>query len=152
MVIHKVIHSLWITTKKRIPRDRDRPDVGTLLGLYRDVRARLASGLVPVLQHFSTEWAGGTHLGEGAIVRRTAGWRCWLRIYSRGSSEDFGVPAEEFDEAYLSAKSSQASQDARLPSAHEFGGRTQDHRRSPPTGTQAPGSLTVAAKQTHASD
>src|ERR671921_1981988 len=81
---------------------------------------------------------------------------CWMALLASDilfwSPEYFGVPVEEFDEAYLSAKSSQESQDARLPQTHEFGGRTQDRRGPPAPGPQAPGSLSIATQQTHASD
>src|SRR5215207_9751901 len=152
MVIHKFIHRLWITTKKRTPWGRDQAHVDALRALGRDVRTWSAHVPSAVLQHISPRRACGPRVCKGGIASRTAGWCCWLRIYSRGSSEDFGVPVEEFDEAYLSAQSSEESQDARLPPAHEFGGRTQNYRRPPAPGTQAPGSLSVAAKQTLASD
>ena len=83
---------------------------------------------------------------ERGLALEIAGWCCRLRIYSCGSFEYFGVPVEEFNEAYLSAKSSQESQDARLPQTHEFGGRTQDHRGPPASGPQAPGRLIFAAE------
>src|SRR5215212_1893878 len=152
MVIHKFIHRLWITTRKRTAWGRDQAHVGALRALERGGRTGFVSVPGTILQHFSPGWTCGPHVREGGIALRTAGWRCWLRIYSRGSSEDFGVPAEEFHEAHLSAQSSQESQDARLPPAHEFGGRTQNYRRPSAPGTQALGSLSVAAKQTHASD
>ena len=152
MIIHKFIHRMWIITKKRTPWGRDQAHVEALRALDKGGRTWFVHVPVVVLQHFSPRRTCGPHVREGRIAPRTAGWRCWLRIYSRGSSEDFGVPVEEFDEAHLSAQSSQESQDARLPPAHEFGGRTQNYRRAPAPGTQAPGSLSVAAKQTHAPD
>ena len=152
MVIHRFIHSLWITARNRRreaavrltwPRFWPRHKTDDL-GYMRIKEA--------VLQHFSARCAGKVDVREGGLAAGIAGWRCWLRIYSYRSSEHFGVPVEEFDEAYLSAKSSQESQDARLPQAHEFGGRTQDRREPPAPGPQAPGSLTVVTQEAHASD
>ena len=80
---------------------------------------------------------------EGGLALEIAGWRCRLRIYSRRSTEYFGVPVEEFNEAYLSAKSPQESQDARLPQTHEFDGRAQGRGEPPAPGPQASGSLSV---------
>jgi hypothetical protein len=47
----------------------------------------------------------GASLREGSFVDSIAGWCCRVRIYSRGYFEYFEVPLEEFNEAYLSAKS-----------------------------------------------
>jgi hypothetical protein len=57
------------------------------------------------LQRFSARRTGMSHVCEGGLALQIAGWRCLLRIYSRRSTEYFGVPVEEFNEAYLSAKS-----------------------------------------------
>ena len=57
------------------------------------------------LQHFSVRKTGKARVREGGPALEIAGWRCRLRIYSRRSTEYFGVPVEEFNEAYLSAKS-----------------------------------------------
>jgi hypothetical protein len=42
-----------------------------------------------------------------AFVRMMPGWDWWLRIYSREQFGYFEVPVEEFNEAHLSAQSSQ---------------------------------------------
>jgi hypothetical protein len=61
-----------------------------------------------------------------------------IRLY------DFECFIEESNEAYLSAKSPQEGEDARLPQAHEHGGRTQGHWGPQASGPQAPGRLTFA--------
>ena len=58
-----------------------------------------------VLQRFSARRTGLSRVRKGGLALEIAGWRCRLRIYSRRSNEYFEVPVEEFDEAYLSAKS-----------------------------------------------
>jgi hypothetical protein len=58
-----------------------------------------------VLQHFSAIRTRFSRVRGGELALEIAGWRCRLRIYSRRSTEYFGVPVEEFNEAYLSAKS-----------------------------------------------
>jgi hypothetical protein len=58
-----------------------------------------------VLQHFSATGTGMARVCEGGLALEIAGWCCKLRIYSRRWIEHFGVPVEELDEAYLSAKS-----------------------------------------------
>ena len=65
---------------------------------------------------------------RGGLAFENAGWCCRVRIYSRRPTEYFEVSVEEFDEAYLSAKSPQEGQDARLPQTHDLGGRAQDNR------------------------
>src|SRR5688572_31464120 len=80
-----------------------------------------------ILQRFSSRSIGMARDREGSFALEIAGWRCRLRIYSRRSTEHFGVPVEELDEAYLSAKSPQEGQDTRLPQTHELGGRAQGH-------------------------
>ena len=81
-----------------------------------------------VLQHFSVGRIEMSRVRRGELAPEIAGWRSRLRIYFQRSTEYFGVPVEEFDEAYLSAKSPQEGQDARLPQTHELGGRAQDSR------------------------
>ena len=152
MVIHKFIHSLWINRANLSPRGRCEAEMMPFRGC--DVLCHLgyARTLTAILQHFSARRSRLSLVCESGVCSGIAGWRCRLRIYSRRSSEYFGVPVEEFNEAYLSAKSSQTSQDARLPQTHEFGWRAQGRRESPASGPQAPGSLTVATRQAHASD
>jgi hypothetical protein len=58
-----------------------------------------------VLQRFSARRTGMARVRERGFALEIAGWCCRLRIYSRWSTEYFGVPVEEFNEAYLSAKS-----------------------------------------------
>jgi hypothetical protein len=58
-----------------------------------------------VLQRFSARQTALSRVHEGGLALQIAGWRCRLRIYSRRSTEYFGVPVEESNEAYLSAKS-----------------------------------------------
>jgi hypothetical protein len=58
-----------------------------------------------VLQQFSESTTGMAPVREDGLGLEIAGWCCKLRIYSRRSTEYFGVPVEELDEAYLSAKS-----------------------------------------------
>ena len=105
-----------------------------------------------VLQRFSARWTELARVRKGGFGIEIAGWCCRVRIYSRRPTEYFGVSVEEFDEAYLSAKSPQESQDARLPQAHELGGRSQGRGEPPAPGPQASGSLTVVPKQAHAPD
>ena len=81
-----------------------------------------------ILQRFSARCTGLFRIREGELGLEIAGWRCRLRIYSRRSTEYFGVPVEEFNEAYLSAKSPQEGQDTRLSQAHELGRRAQGRR------------------------
>src|SRR5215210_6266496 len=152
MVIHRVIHSLWINAKKPTLWGGPGAERGPIRTPQRRCVPRARAILEAVLQHFSAKHPTRTRGREGGRTSGIAGWCCRLRIYSCGSFEYFGVPVEEFNEAYLSAKSSQESQDARLPQAHEFDGRTPDRRGPPASGPQAPGSLTVAPQQTHASD
>jgi len=57
------------------------------------------------LQRFSVKGTGMARVREGGLALEIAGWRCRLRIYSRRSTEYFEVPVEEFNEAYISAKS-----------------------------------------------
>jgi hypothetical protein len=84
-------------------------DVEPLWEYFRPCRAMDNSGcwhiLSAVLQHFSRRRAGWLVFAGGGLAFQIAGWRCRVRIYSRRSTETFGVPVEEFDEAYLSAKS-----------------------------------------------
>jgi hypothetical protein len=56
-----------------------------------------------VLQHFSVQRMERRDVRVGGLAPTIAGWCCWLRIYSRGEFGYFGVPVEEFNEAYLSA-------------------------------------------------
>ena len=81
---------------------------------------------------------------EGGLVSGIAGWWCLLRIYSGDRFVWFRVPVEESNEAYVSAKSPEESEDARLPQSHEHGGRTQGHRGPQASRPQAPGRLTFA--------
>ena len=60
-------------------------------------------------------------------------------VSARAAAADAGFDElnEEFHEAYLSAEPSKASQDPRVPQAHEYGRRAQDHRLAAPAGAQA---------------
>lgn len=88
----------------------------------------MVRGLNAFLQDFSNVEAADGRTREGGFLARIAGWYGRLRIYSCGSFGYFGVPVEEFNEAYLSAKSSQESENARLSQADEYGGRPKGHR------------------------
>jgi hypothetical protein len=76
---------------------------------FRPCREMDAPGCVRiinvVLQRFSARRTGMARVRERGLALEIAGWCCRLRIYSRRSTEYFGVPVEEFNEAYLSAKS-----------------------------------------------
>lgn len=88
----------------------------------------MVRGLNAYLQDFSDEQVADHRTSVAGFLARIAGWYGRLRIYSCGSFGYFGVPVEEFNEAYLSAKSSQESENARLSQADEYGGRPQGHR------------------------
>jgi hypothetical protein len=105
LVIHIFIHTLWITAEVSTPWDGCEAVMGVLQTLWRDVSPGYVHGINAVLQRFSERRTGMSRIREGGLDLEIAGWRCWLRIYSRQSTEYFGVPVEEFDEAYLSAKS-----------------------------------------------
>jgi hypothetical protein len=105
MVIHRFIHSLWITAE-------DPPDGVTMRPsgeCFRPCGEMDALGCMHLinatLQRFSVRRTGMARVREGGLALEIAGWRCRLRIYSRRSTEYFGVPVEEFNEAYISAKS-----------------------------------------------
>ena len=96
------------------------------------------------LQRFSRVCDQGRTLCDGVLEVGIAGWYCLLRLYSGDPFVLFRVPVEESDEAYLSAEPPKESEDARLPQAHEHGGRTQGHRGPQAQGPQAPGRLIFA--------
>ena len=105
MVIHRFIHSLWITTEVSTPWDGCEAVMGVLQTLYRDIFPGYVHIINAVLQRFSARRTEVSRVREGRLAFEIAGWRCRLRIYSRRSTDYFGVPVEELNEAYLSAKS-----------------------------------------------
>src|SRR5215203_3998380 len=107
MVIHNVIHNLWITPTLYRPRDASAVE-NSVLQLQDGEHLRGLDHWINVdLQHFSlarSEESGG---GEGGLLPGIAGWRCLVRIYSLNPFVWFRMPVEESNEAYLSAESPQ---------------------------------------------
>jgi hypothetical protein len=105
MVIHRVIHRLWITKKESALWVAMRPSEEYFRPCSEMDAPAHVHNINAVLQRFSARRTGMARVREGGPALEIAGWRCRLRIYSRRSTEYFGVPVEEFNEAYLSAKS-----------------------------------------------
>src|SRR5215208_4685356 len=105
MVIHRFIHTCGYLQRYLSHGMAVRP----LWEYSRPCREMDGRGYVQivnaVLQRFSARRTGMSPVREGKSVLKNAGWRRRLRIYSRRSTEYFGAPVEEFNEAYLSAKS-----------------------------------------------
>jgi hypothetical protein len=82
MVIHKVIHNLWITSTLYGPRGASAAENSGLLRLDGEHMGGYALWINVDLQHFSIAKSGESGRCEGGLVPGIAGWRCLVRIYS----------------------------------------------------------------------
>ena len=152
VVIHKVIHNLWITCWKACISMLHTPDTPLKLATNRVCDKLRALYLVPLLQHFPED----TSTGRALLGRFYRGGVCWMGSVASDILtrlfEASGVPIEELYEAYVPAKPPEEGEDARFSPAHEHGWRPQGHRQPPPARSASARCLIVAKEQAHSPD